>query len=128
MVYSEHFLEHLDDSAGRRFIEESFRVLKQGGVFSVVVPDAGRAVQEYVAGGGPLLSQLKPFHGEKATLFDQLNHIFHQGDQHRWLYDPDTLRLRLIETGFRDVHERQFDPQLDFDFRAFESLYFDAVK
>jgi hypothetical protein len=40
IVYSEHFFEQLEFSDAQRFLRESLRVLRPGGLFSVVVPDA----------------------------------------------------------------------------------------
>ena len=39
VVFSEHFIEHVSFEAGKKFIQESIRVLKPGGVFRCCTPD-----------------------------------------------------------------------------------------
>jgi predicted SAM-dependent methyltransferase len=49
LIYSEHFLEHLDyPEDAIRFLSECYRLLEPGGVFSVGVPDTQWPLQEYV--------------------------------------------------------------------------------
>ena len=47
VVYSSHFLEHLNREDGRRFLAECRRVLKPGGVLRIVVPDLRAIVARY---------------------------------------------------------------------------------
>ena len=39
IVYSSHFFEHIDNATGINLINESYRVLKKGGVIRILVPD-----------------------------------------------------------------------------------------
>src|SRR5262245_57859715 len=39
VVYSSHFLEHLEQNAAKRLLEECHRVLHPGGIVRIVVPD-----------------------------------------------------------------------------------------
>src|SRR5215470_17511906 len=49
LVYSEHFLEHLDyPREVDHLLKESLRVLTPGGQFSVGVPDAAASVRNYM--------------------------------------------------------------------------------
>ena len=47
-VYSSHVLEHFDRKQGKALLEESFRVLKPGGILRVAVPDLEGACAEYM--------------------------------------------------------------------------------
>ena len=48
MIYSEHFFEHLQHPRDTtRFLSEAFRLLEQGGVFSVGVPDTEWPLKAY---------------------------------------------------------------------------------
>jgi len=40
LIYSSHTIEHVNDSAVKNLIEESFRILKIGGVLRITCPDA----------------------------------------------------------------------------------------
>jgi predicted SAM-dependent methyltransferase len=48
VVYHSHLLEHLTCEQGRRLLEECLRVLEQGGVLRVVVPDLESATRAYL--------------------------------------------------------------------------------
>jgi predicted SAM-dependent methyltransferase len=47
-VYHAHVLEHLDPAEGRRFIHETARILKPGGITRVVVPDLEQIARIYL--------------------------------------------------------------------------------
>lgn len=46
-VYSSHFFEHIDDEIAQHLFVESYRVLRPGGMFRIVVPDFGIFLQKY---------------------------------------------------------------------------------
>src|ERR1700730_6424246 len=53
IIYSEHFLEHLDyPGPAKRFLKECHRILKPGGTFSVGVPDTQWPLEAYVGPDG----------------------------------------------------------------------------
>ncbi|MCF6147392.1 MAG: methyltransferase domain-containing protein [Candidatus Kuenenia sp.] len=47
VVYHSHLLEHFSKSDAQRFMEECYRVLKDGGIIRVVVPDLERIIKWY---------------------------------------------------------------------------------
>jgi predicted SAM-dependent methyltransferase len=49
VVYHSHVLEHLEPSDGRRLLGECHRVLEEGGVLRVVVPDLETKAALYLA-------------------------------------------------------------------------------
>ena len=49
LIYHSHLLEHLDQEEGEVLIKECFRVLKQGGILRVVVPDLERICRDYLS-------------------------------------------------------------------------------
>ena len=50
IIYSEHFLEHLPEQYALQFLNESFRVLIPGGLFSAGVPDGQVLLESYANG------------------------------------------------------------------------------
>jgi len=48
VVYHAHILEHFDRTGGLRFLRECFRVLNEGGIIRVVVPDLERIARLYL--------------------------------------------------------------------------------
>jgi predicted SAM-dependent methyltransferase len=145
-IYTEHFVEHLNypnqdestswqvEAPGRpsevlSFLRECRRVLKPGGVFDVVVPDAECIVLEYAA------RREHPFPwaqwwGPKwcDTPMHVVNYVFRQGCEHKYAYDEDTLRAVLRAAGFEDVRRRPFNPGTDAENHQIGSLCMQARK
>lgn len=119
MVYSEHFVEHLEYPAETTpFLRESFRVLQTDGIFSLGVPDmewpirayAGDAAFagwfKYVAGAYPASQQL-------TTRAEFVNYSFRQVTEHKFAWDFETMNKALSLVGFTEIKRRSFDPFLD---------------
>ena len=47
-VYNEHFIEHLDWLAGRKFLKNCYRCLKPGGVLRLAFPDFKKVFKAYL--------------------------------------------------------------------------------
>lgn len=50
VVYSSHFLEHIDPATARRVLAETHRVLKPGGLFVLKIPDFDEIIAKWQAG------------------------------------------------------------------------------
>lgn len=48
-VYSSHVLEHLNYEEAKRFIRDSWRILKPGGILRIFVPDLEQTTRAYLA-------------------------------------------------------------------------------
>jgi|GEM_PF-320472 len=131
-IYSEHVLEHLvypDDLS--RLLAECYRVLEVGGTFTVGVPDAGRAFRAYSAGVGEFYfnkywPSVQPRFADSSM--DELNWLIYMGGVHHYMFDRQNLMLRLEETGFVDIEEREFDPAIDRPDRQHQTMYVHAKK
>jgi predicted SAM-dependent methyltransferase len=132
IIYSEHFLEHLDyPEPANRFLKECYRILKPGGIFSVGVPDTEWPLEAYV---GP--DDKNYFAWSTATCLpawcqtriEDINYHFRQDGEHRFAYDYETLHHALMEAGFPNIRRRAFDATLDTENRKIGTLYVDAVK
>lgn len=132
IVYSEHFLEHIDyPESAYRFLAECFRVLKPGGVFSVGVPDTEWPLLEYagVRDDGYFRVAKEKWHPDWCeTELEHINWHFRQGGEHRFAYDFKTLHKALAKSGFAAVQRRDFDPDLDSEERKLGTLYVHATK
>ncbi|MEW6585576.1 MAG: methyltransferase domain-containing protein [Nitrospirota bacterium] len=132
IIYSEHFLEHIDypDNV-TSLLKECYRILEPGGTFSAGVPDTEWPLLEYAG-----ILQLGYFEKAKTlwhpkwceTDMEHINHHFRQGTEHRFAYDFRTLKHILTKTGFVEVTRRKFDPQRDNKSRELGTLYVDARK
>lgn len=142
-IYAEHVVEHLDyTQAIPTLLAECYRCLAPGGVLRVIVPDAGRYLHAYAAGGFTEFVPLRPlvdrtdrwFKHQYHTPMELVNAVFHQGVEHQFGYDAETLEFVLRHAGFENVTQQAFgrsaDPVmcLDLPERAEESLYMEAVK
>ena len=127
-VYCSHVLEHFSYTDLRKLLSEINRVLKPGGSFLIAVPDASLYVDIY---NGKLDST--PFlKYEPAVVsrepMDILNYIFYMGGEHKFMFDKQNLRSHCESAGFERGALREFDPDLDLEFRRYESLYFKCEK
>lgn len=131
MIYSEHFLEHLDyPGAAEVFLREALRVLRPGGLFSVGVPDTEWPLKEYqqVVVGGYYDCCKMWRHQWCTTHLDHINQHFREHGGHKFAYDYETLAKRLADAGFSGIRKREFDPDLDTEKRRLGTLYAEAVK
>jgi predicted SAM-dependent methyltransferase len=130
-IYSEHFLEHLEyPSEVRRFLQESWRVLQPGGVFSVGVPDCEWPVKSYAAGDDEWFAvSRKLWHPAWCnTRMHNLNYLFRQTGDHKYAYDFETLSQVLEQAGFTQITRRAYNPGQDSPERQWATLYVDACK
>lgn len=132
-IFSEHVIEHLSKSDGERLLRECYRVLQQEGVLRLSTPDAARYLKSY-ANGGEFL-QHPNFSRPIDTPLDRINLMMREQGQHLWVYDAASLSLALKRAGFSAAVEQSFGVSLhpkmndiDYDIRAFESLYIEGVK
>ncbi len=132
-VYTEHLFEHLEyPRDAKHLLTEIRRVLKSGGVVSIVVPHCGEALHAYVDGEIAFFEPAHPvsyLKTEKPTAMHMVNYWFRQDGHHLYAYDEETLAQTLRGTGFVDVHAREFNPDLDSQRRhGMHSLYMEGTK
>ncbi len=132
IIYSEHFLEHLDyPEQTNRFLEVCFKILEPGGIFSVGVPDTEWPILEYAGqkNEGYFTFVKEQWHPKWCeTEMEHLNYHFRMDNHHRMAYDLKTMKLVLSRAGFVDIQHREFDPTLDTQDRKIGSLYVTASK
>lgn len=128
-IYSEHFFEHIryPDDTGR-FLAESLRVLRPGGIFSVGVPDTEPVLRAYPDDRAYFAKARETWHHGLTTPLHQVNYHFRQGGEHLYAYDFLTLKELLEGAGFVDVRRRDFDPVRDSEVRREGTLYVDATR
>jgi predicted SAM-dependent methyltransferase len=138
-ILAEHVIEHLDfrDDVPNVF-RDFYRVLQPGGVARIIVPDAERFLHAYTNRSAPEFASLDwdlgHLPGDIFTPMHIINHIFHQGGEHLFGWDFETLQFMLGRAGFEQIVKQSYgvssDPQLAIDqpnHRPY-SLYVEAVK
>ena len=135
VIYSEHFLEHLDyPKESLPFLMECYRVLKNGGVIHVGVPDSRYVVESCIIEpiASKFLQKVKKYNwgypSHCNTGFEYINYHFRLEGFHKFAYDFLTLKCHLEKAGFKKIENRGFDPDLDTVERADGSLYVAAIK
>jgi len=129
VVYSSHLFEHMDYAAGQALLKEVHRVLVPGGLVSVCVPNARLYIDAYLG-----VRDLSPDHDfwgpalHSRNGINLLNYIAYMGDEHKCLFDEQSLVERLEDSGFMDVEVRKFDAEIDLPEREYESIYAQATK
>ena len=138
-ILAEHIVEHIDfrEDIPAVFLDWH-RVLQQGGVLRIVVPDARRYLQAYVDGTPGKWQELgwdvDNMPSDIHTSMHAVNHVFHQGGEHLFGYDFETLAWALRQAGFNAIEQVSYrvsrDPKLAIDQanHAPYSLYVEAVK
>jgi SAM-dependent methyltransferase len=146
-IYSSHMLEHLDPDRARYVLGECHRVLREGGTLRLVVPDLEVIARAYLEGDREKLASSAP---ELADAFLESlglrkardpsrflrasRHLLRAGaGGHRWMYDTESLLMRLEEAGFADARRVPFREGQDhavaqLDSRSSFHLHVEACK
>lgn len=131
--YSEHVLEHLRPEEGLRHLRDVLRVLRPGGVYRIVVPDAVRFFERYLAGDEAFFRLAFPWADRP---MQAIWHIVNWGGDHRNVLDFAELDYMGKQAGFIEVRRSEANrsaiPDLRIDKadaqRIAESLYVEMVK
>jgi predicted SAM-dependent methyltransferase len=136
-IFAEHVIEHFNFKHELPdVLREFLRILKSGGKIRIIVPDGRRFTEAYVKADRELWASLglDPYPDDMPTAMALLNHVFHQGGEHHFAYDYETLEWVLRKAGFVGVQKCAFgessDPVLAIDRteHSFYSLYVEANK
>lgn len=108
-VYSEHVLEHFDYIQGRKILCEIYRILKQGSIVRLAIPDLKFIIGLYKKNKTSLQKNyirwaidtcLKNVEVYKESFV--INNFFRAWG-HQFIYDYDTLKLTLEKIGFKNI-------------------------
>lgn len=105
-IFGEHFIEHVPRREALAFLNESFRVLRPGGVLRISTPDVEALARAYL--NDPehvrLLNERNRLLGYQCSCYpvDVLNTAF-MADHHVCLYDAQALRQVLGSVGFQNI-------------------------
>ena len=131
-VFCEHVMEHFSLQDGERIAREVHRVLRAGGCFRIVVPDAELVLRRYLEAPQELV--VRRDNGAE-TPMEIVNLYFRQRYEHQFAYDWLTMEKMLLRAGFGAVCRAAFGKSgpcapvvLDDEKYEWESLYVDAVK
>jgi predicted SAM-dependent methyltransferase len=131
-IYSSHTFEHFTHAESLNVAKECFRVLKQGGVIRIAVPDLGLLVRDYIEDTSPMASHTLL---SRLSLTHSLRDVVHPGSNHSQMFDRGSLVHLLQGAGFASPSSRRFREsaipeieRLELEVRRRESLYVEAHK
>lgn len=157
-AYGSHVFEHISIFKSQLIFDEIHRVLKEGGIFRLVLPDAEKSIREYVKGNQDFLlfkrrkKRAKDRYGKDYTLFECMKEDFlsvsGQADllgndslAHQNAWDFETIKTDLIRAGFspekikrmnfKETQSEFFSFEGEFPSEAnedYRSLYVEAIK
>lgn len=112
-VYCSHVLEHLALEDLRQALKNTFRILRPGGVFRLVLPDLKILAREYVESSGPNASMdflEHTFLGRKSRPkgVSGLLRAWIGNSEHLWMWDYDSLAMELGKVGFTSIRRAEF--------------------
>jgi SAM-dependent methyltransferase len=135
-VYASHVLEHLAHADCIRALRNTYRLLRPGGIFRLVVPDLEVAARDYLES----LQKWSPDANERfmeSTALGRrtrprgiggLLHLWLNSSTHLWMWDGPSMMRTLEAQGFRDVRRCMFNDSEDRMFSSIEDpLRFDGA-
>lgn len=139
-IAGSHFIEHLDLNQGIRFLKESFRVLRKGGVIRLSCPDLHIYARNYIENNQKFFENkwIKEWCAFKNAVTPGeifIAKAYDSGGSHKWFYDFDSLKHILETAGFHKVRKEgrltgcvpdleKIEPPA----RELETLYVEALK
>jgi len=122
IVFTSHFLEHLDKDDGFIFLQNAYNSLKLGGILRLVIPDLDTAIQMLNEGR---IDEVQDLFFYTSKSYDY--------SAHKYNYNFKTLSHKLELIGFKNIVKLSYKvgecPNLDFlDLYPDHSLYIEAYK
>lgn len=117
-VYCSHVLEHLSLEDCRRALKNTFIILKNGGIFRLVMPDLEYFIQQYITNTGhdaainflkeTLLGQEKRIKNIK-----ELIRLCFGNSNHLWMWDYKSIEHELKCIGFKDIRRAYYGDSIE---------------
>ena len=119
-IYSEHVFEHLELDDAVRLMRDCRRALSRSGVMRIAMPDLENLVDHY-RGDWHDQAWLRGGDYPHITSGAQMLNVALREWGHRYVYDYDELRARLLDAGFSEVVRQQWGESAHEDLRGLET-------
>jgi SAM-dependent methyltransferase len=105
IIYTSHVLEHLTKVQFLFFIEESYRVLKIGGILRIALPDLKIFIDRYTQKpfADVLIKELCMIEDHGTSILERIKFLIIGPRNHQWMYDISSAILMLEKTKFRNI-------------------------
>ena len=128
-VFSSHFFEHLWRADAAKLMAECYRVLRQGGMIRICVPDLDKTVTA-------ISKALEDYqHGDVVSIqtYVTSSAASYRGPYsfHKWMYNFLEMERLLRESGFRDIRREDYKVGRILDVELLDTragLYVEATK
>ena len=135
-IYASHVLEHLSYADFWTALDHTFRLLRPGGIFRLVVPDLKSRAQKYIeqletgqAAANSWFMRSAQLGSESSSrgLLELARGWFGRSS-HLWMWDENSLAAALDKTGFVGIRRCRYGDCKDGNFRLVEdaSRFYDA--
>ena len=114
-IFSEHVIEHLDLEGQINMLNESYRVLKPGGIIRIATPNLDKILDIRTTNNSFIRQYINwsadtYFPGQVSGIGDQVkdyvfvvnNYFYNWG--HQFIHNPGSLTLLLNKSGFRNIN------------------------
>lgn len=126
IIFTSHFLEHLPQKNALNFLNKCYKILKNGGIIRIIVPDIDIILNNYSKG----------FRGNQIDATNELNLRFFEEGQHKHMYNYNSLSSILSSIGFKNIKKLDYRKSkiTDIDkletpkLKYYTSLYIEANK
>jgi SAM-dependent methyltransferase len=128
-LYASHVLEHLPKVDAIKALRNSFRILRPGGTFRLIVPDLFSRATHYIQASNGLdptaadhfmLSSGLGTEREATGLVDRISQTF-GSSRHLWMWDEPAMTKALRDIGFTDIRRCSFGDSGDTNFGTVEN-------
>lgn len=108
-IYASHVLEHLALNDFRAALANTYRHLKPGGLFRLVLPDLEHLTKDYVANGDAMRFMDQTCLGltERNLLRQRFGN-----SHHLWMWDFQSMSKELVQAGFMNIRRAAFGDSL----------------
>lgn len=105
IVYSSHMMEHLDRQDAFIFLHEAMRVLTDGGIIRLCLPDIHKLCKNYLEHGDAdvFVEQTLLATPTQKSIFHKMKFLIIGYRHHMWMYDAVSLTRLLRKVGFSDI-------------------------
>lgn len=127
-IYASHVLEHLSYDDFWTALHHTFRMLKPGGIFRLVVPDLQARAERYLRDTGLNRPEANSWFMQATRLGRErrsrgLGPLLREtlgGSTHLWMWDENSVAAALRKTGFTGIRRCRFGDCADAAFRQVE--------
>ena len=104
LIYSNHVIEHIYYKQFRRFLEESFRCLKKGGMHIISTPSITKLMKSLYLNKKTKRKLIKFYGKEKGYGSARvINSLMHMCFMHKFIYDLEIIQILGKKVGFSKI-------------------------